>query len=106
MKKILWNASILFCLFYIGQCSFGAFGTDIKRIRMEASPVWESQGFKVLAYEGWNYDLTPWPGYGGAHVWFRLQKIPDNGITYSGSLVEWGDEIHVYGPRAHDAIRP
>lgn len=72
----------------------------------QAKKIWAQHGFEVIAYEGYQWGIHIWPGYGGAYVWYRLRKIPDNGVTYSGSLQQWGDEIHVYGPTAHDAIRP
>lgn len=72
-----------------------------------ASEKWKDQGFETVDYEGYNWGSGGYfTSYGGAQVWHRLKKIPDNGITYSGYLVRWGDELHVYGPKALDAIRP
>lgn len=72
-----------------------------------AAEVWQHQGFKVVAYEGWQLGLgIGFTKYGSASVWHRLQKVPDNGITYSGYSRRWGDEVHVYGPTATEAISP
>ena len=76
-------------------------------LKENAASKWEKQGFEVVDYEGWQFSFgIPYTEYGGAKVWHRLRKIPDNGITYSGFLKRWGDEIHVYGPSAADAIKP
>lgn len=73
----------------------------------QAAPVkWKQQGFEVVDYEGFQWGLWLGGSFGGAKVWHRLKKIPDNGVTYSGFVQKWGDEIHVYGPIAADAIKP
>ena len=101
----LFTALVLGVVFYVLSCAAGAGFVDREPIKQAAYQIWRDQGFEVVAYEGWLWNATPWPGYGGPHVWHRLRKIPDNGVTYSGSLQKWGDEIHVYGPEAIDAIR-
>ena len=69
-------------------------------LKERAVATWNQQGFEVVAYEGYQWGFWGFTKYGGASVWHRLRKIPDNGLTYSGHLVRWGDEIHVYGPKA------
>ena len=72
-----------------------------------ACDTWRAQGFECVAMEGFQWGVGGFgTNYGGAQVWHRLRKIPDNGITYSGSVQRWGDTLQVYGPTAHDAIRP
>lgn len=75
-------------------------------VQERADQRWGEVGFEVVGYEGHQWGFFGYFGYGGAKVWYMLKKSPDNGITYSGYLVRWGDEIHVYGPHAKDAIRP
>lgn len=68
---------------------------------------WQAQGFECVDYEGWDFGFgVPFTSYGGANIWHRLKKVPDNGITYSGYMRRWGEEIHVYGPKAVEAIPP
>lgn len=93
---------ILFLLLIVISCSSG----NVDYIKKQANEIWIQQGFAVVAYEGYQWGGCIGPYYGGAKVWYRLKKIPDNGLTYSGSLYRWGNEIHVYGPHAIDAIRP
>lgn len=78
---------------------------NIEYVKDHANETWNSIGFEAVGYEGymWGFGLGD---YGGAKVWYRLNKSPDNGISYSGYLQQWGDEIHVYGPKATDAIKP
>jgi len=63
-------------------------------------------GFEPVGYEGYQWGKWGFNDYGGAKVWWRLNKIPHNGITYSGYIQRWGNELHVYGPNATDAIKP
>lgn len=76
-------------------------------VQHRAAERWDSVGFRVIGSHGYEFGSgligTP---YGGARVWYELRKIPDNGITYSGYLQRWGDEVHVYGPNAREALKP
>lgn len=71
-----------------------------------AAERWQEVGFEVVGYEGSQFGLWGFGPYGGAKVWYRLNNMNGNNITYSGYLYRWGNEIHVYGPRAIDAIQP
>jgi hypothetical protein len=95
---------VLLSVTFIFGCSFG----NLQDIKDKAPEVWRQNGFKVVGYEGFQWGKWGIFGstYGGAYVWHRLEKIPDNGITYSGYIQRWGNEYHVYGPSAIDAIRP
>lgn len=101
IRKIITLTFVLI-LFY--GCSSG----NLDYVKSRAEERWNKQGFQVVDYEGYQWGELGIFGlpYGGAYVWYRLKKIPDNGITYSGYLQRWGNEIHVYGPKAIDAIRP
>ena len=74
----------------------------------ERSPArWRAIGFEPVAYQGHQWGSGGFgTTYGGAKVWFELRKIPDNGVTYSGYLQRWGDDLEVYGPTSRDAFRP
>lgn len=77
-------------------------------LMQSAEAKWKKQGFEIVDYEGFHYGSFGYPffPYGGAVVYYKLKKIPDNGITYSGGMQRWGfNEIHVYGPSAIDAIK-
>lgn len=84
----------------------GCSSSNLEETKAAAPARWESQGFTVVDYEGYTWGGWLGGSYGGANVWHRLRKVPDNGITYSGYVQRWGDEFHVYGPHAIDAIRP
>jgi hypothetical protein len=106
---IVGIAKVLTILFLVFICLKGTCcsSSHINYLKERAESKWEEQGFEVVAYEGYQFGpRVPFTTYGGAFVWHRLRKVPDNGITYSGHLYRWGEEIHVYGPRAHEAIEP
>jgi len=86
---------------FISGCSY----SNLDYVKQHAKETWESVGYQVIGYEGfeWGSTLTPW--HGGARVWYSLKR-ENNGIIYTGFLKRWGDEIHVYGPTAVDAIKP
>lgn len=106
MQKTLTIIGTLAAVACIAWVCVGS-SSNIAWVKERAAAKWRAQGFEVVDYEGHQWGTggygTP---YGGAKVWHRLRKIPDNGITYSGYLERWGDELHVYGPTAADAIRP
>lgn len=100
----LFIALCLAAILVLSACSAG--NLDYVKERSEAR--WREVGWEPLAYEGYSWGLWGIFGsnHGGAHVWYRVNHIPDNGITYSGYIIRWGEELHVYGPFALDAIRP
>ena len=79
--------------------------SNLDWVKQRADKTWKEQGFEIVAYEGFQWGMggfgTP---YGGAKVWYRLRKVPDNGLTYSGLLQRWGDEVHVYGPEHAETV--
>lgn len=75
-------------------------------VKRRAPAFWQANGFQVVAYEGYNFNLGGPFGYGGACVWYQLRQVPDNGVLYTGCLMRWGDELHMYSMRAIDAFRP
>lgn len=102
-------ASVVNVLVLVGCVLFFAIGSsgNLSWVKERAEEKWQAQGFDVVDYEGYQFGSGGYGlPYGGAKVWYRLVKRPDNGITYSGCLVRWGDELHVYGPKACDAIQP
>lgn len=98
MKNIIIYLGLLLLL----GCSSG----NLDYVRQKAKEKWRLQGFEIIDYEGYQWGFWGFNSYGGAKVWHRLKKIPDNGITYSGNMQRWGNELHVYGPKALDAIMP
>ena len=87
----------------LSGCSNG----NLEYVKENAVDRWKEVGFEIVGYQGHQWGLGGMGSqYGGAKVWYELRKIPDNGITYSGYLVRWGDNLEVYGPTARDAIKP
>ena len=75
-------------------------------VKENAEQRWKEVGFTIVGYEGWQWGTWLGGKLGGPNVWYQLKTIPENGIRYTGYLKRWGDEIHVYGPEAVDAIKP
>lgn len=102
------KASIFFGIIVVFLLSCAIGGSWNREWVMERAPEkWAKQGFEIVDYEGYQFHYgIPFSGFGGAKVWYELRKVPDNGITYTGALIRWGDEVQVYGPDALDAIRP
>jgi len=100
-RGLVWVVSIVLILCLGISQVFGSFNKDWVEAR--AVDTWSQQGFEVVAKEGFQMGFG-YGVYGGAEVWHRLKKVPDNGNTYSGFLQRWGDEIQVYGPITPDAI--
>ena len=88
----------------LAGCSSG----NLDYIReQDVSSRFKAIGFSVVGSHGYAYGLGGLgTSYGGARVWYEVRTIPDNGITYSGYLQRWGNELHVYGPYARDAVKP
>ena len=89
------------CVLFFGKCSY----ENLDYVKEHGEDRWRELGYEPVAYEGYSWGLNPWFGYGGARVWWNLKR-DDNGIMYTGYLVRWGDELHMYGPKAIDAIKP
>ena len=99
MKQLIATICILFLL---TGCSSG----NLDYVKEHSPDKWREMGFEPVAYEGFTWGFWGFNNYGGAQVWYRLEKIPANGISYTGYIQRWGDELHVYGPDATDAIKP
>ena len=101
------TTSVLAGLVAVAILSVTGSPSNLDWVKERAGAKWRDQGFEVVDHEGHQWGRggygTP---YGGAKVRSRLRKIPDNGITYSGYLVRWGDGLHVYGPIAVEAVHP
>lgn len=101
MKKFV----LVFSLALLAGCSSG----NLEDIKAHAPEVFQQAGFNIIGYEGYQREL--WDpgimfGFGGAHVWYTLNKIPSNGITYHAYIQKWGNENHIYSLKAIDAIGP
>jgi len=98
-KKIILA---LFILILLG-CSSG----NKDEVKQNADKVFKENSFKIIGYIGYNFNaIIPFTHYGGAMVYYRLEKIPDNGIIYEAAIQRWGDEYHIYNLKAIDAIKP
>lgn len=100
LAKALFSAAMF--VISVSGCSSG----NLDHVKQRAEARWLEYGMEPIAYEGYQWGFWGLNDYGGAKVWHRLRSIPDNGITYTGYIQRWGDELHIYGPFAIDAIRP
>ena len=84
-----------------GGLIYLAVGTtaNLEYVQERAEARWQEVGYQVVAYDGYQRSMTLTASYGGARVWYTLRKA-DTDVMYTGFLRRWGDEIHVYGPRA------
>ena len=106
-KKMTFQARTMGLLVTVLLAAAGCSSGNLEAVKQKAPEVWQAQGFEAVAYEGYHWGFWGMgTNYGGACVWHRLKKVPDNGITYSGYVQRWGDEFNVYGPYAADAISP
>jgi len=87
-------------------CLSGCGSANRKYIEQRAQDRWREVGYRVVGYEGYQWGMWLGGKWGGACVWYQLETVEPNGIRYSGYLQRWGDELHVYGPEALDAIKP
>jgi len=107
MKPIMKTFAVVIIIVSLIIMLYKGSVANVDWVKNRAVAKWQKQGFSVVDYDGYQMGTFLFgSSYGGAHVWHRLKKIPDNGITYSGCLMRWGDELHVYGPFAADAIKP
>lgn len=83
----------------------GCSNSNLNYVKERSPQRWKEIGFETVQYQGHQWGAGGLgTNYGGAKVWFEMRKIPDNGITYSGYLMRWGDELEVYGPFARENI--
>jgi len=106
----MYDDEIKFISFIVAVLAIAAFlitGSpgNLDYVKEHAEERWESVGFEIIGYEGYQWGFWGYNTYGGAKVWYNLKKS-DNNIMYNGFLRRWGDEIHVYNLEALDAIRP
>lgn len=108
----MWKFSLSLVLVWAcGVCLIicliiGSYG-NLEDVKSHAEATWKNVGFEIVGYERYQWGFGGYgTSYGGAHVWHRLKKIPDNGISYTGFIQKWGNEYHIYGPKATDAIQP
>lgn len=86
----------------LGGCSYA----NLDDMKAQACSKWASVGFQCVGYDGYQWGFTPFDSrYGGAKVWHYLKNKDTPGIIYSGYVQRWGDEVHVYGPIALNAIQ-
>lgn len=81
----------------------GCSASNVPDIKAHATEAWAQAGFKVVGYEGYE-----WTGFGmwGGCVWYTVQRKHDDKVMYHGCVTKWGDEYHLYGIKALDALVP
>ena len=83
----------------------GCASANLKETKAAACDRWKEIGYKCQGYEGYQWGMWLGGSYGGARVWHTLKRDEAPGIIYTGSVQRWGDEYHIYGPTAVDAIK-
>ena len=99
-KRKLKAALAVTCIALLGVA--GCSKKHVPVIKANAVATWRQAGFEIIGYEGYEYGSM---GQWGGAVWYIVKKVPDNGITYRGSLSKWGDEYHIYSLSAIDALK-
>jgi hypothetical protein len=77
---------------------------NLEETKANAVQTWRANGYEPIGYEGYGWGLG-FGTYGGAKVWHSLRSLTDDrGVRFSGYVQRWGNEYHIYGPKAIDAI--
>jgi len=98
MKKNLILAAIVISL-------TGCSSSNLSETKKNAKKTWGEMGFNVIGYEGYQYGFgIVGVKFGGAKVWYTLEKKGNDNIVYSGFLQRWGDEYHMYSIRSINAV--
>lgn len=102
MKKIICLTFLAATLagFGLGGCSY----KNLEETKANSPWTWEQAGYKIIGYEGFEWGIG-FGDYGGAKVWHTLRRDAAPGIIYSGYVQRWGNEYHIYGPKAVDALK-
>jgi len=106
MRDILgFFAKVVFVLVLIGSLisipvvlSFTAGRRNIDYLKDRAPAFYENLGYEVIGYEGYQHSIVA-----GGKVWHMLRR-PGSPTIYSANIIKWGGEVHLYGPRALNAI--
>lgn len=93
-----------FLVFVIAILVAGCSPANLEEAKEKACARWAEVGYTCIGYEG--YQWGGWYGgkYGGARVWHSLKRADNPTVIYTGCVQFWGNELHVYGPTAIDAI--
>lgn len=94
----------LFALFVVTSCNNPG---NVDFVKNHADETFAAHGYRITGYQGYQWG-SGWvfTDYGGACVWYQLETVYPNGITYEACLKRWGSEVHVYNLDAIDALRP
>lgn len=78
---------------------------NLEETKAAACDRWKEIGYTCVGYEGYQWGMWIGWSYGGALVWHTLKREEAPGVIYTGYVQRWGDEYHIYGPTAVDAIK-
>lgn len=102
---ISFFAKVVLVLFIISSLisipvvlSFTVGRRNIEYVKDRAPAFYENMGYEIVGYEGYQHGIVA-----GGGVWHMLQR-PGSPTLYSAKLIKWGGELHLYGPRALNAI--
>ena len=77
---------------------------NIEETKENACQTWSKAGYTCIGYEGFQWGRWFGGKYGGAKVWHTLHRKENPTVIYTGFVQRWGEEYHLYGPKAVDAI--
>ena len=96
MKALILAAAVLLT-------GFGS--ANLEEAKAKACARWAEVGYQCVGYEGYTWGIWVGGKYGGARVWHTLKRVDNPSVIYTGFVQFWGDELHIYGPTAIDAIK-
>lgn len=82
---------------YLGGCNYHR----VDALKAEADSVFESSGFRVVAYEGYQIGNPCSPG---GKVWFVIERRSQPGVLYNCYISYWSGESHIYNLNAINAL--
>ena len=105
MRRLTRYAGLIAGAFLLTAGLGGCGNANLAETKAAACQRWAEVGYKCAGYEGWQWGIWLGGNYGGAKVWHTLKRDEAPGIIYTGYVHRWGDEFHIYGPTAIDAVK-
>jgi len=86
---------IIITLLVISLIEYTIIGTsgNVDEIKRRAPLECPYRGWKILRYEGYQYDS--WGRHGGV-VWYHVANIDNPNIQYRVAIALWNDELQYY----------
>ncbi len=99
LVTIVAIAMVFLC--FVGYSIVGS-SANLEYVKEHSEQTASDKGLTIVGYEGWRRSFK------GARVWYHFNRVPENGILYSGAFQKrpFSDEIHLFNFKAIDAIKP